>query len=222
MLTFLSSPPVTITRPEEGPSDKQDTLDPWATNSSVNNKEYNIIKNKAYFRCRVCSRNWTMRVQSTPFWNFRESFLHAILIQEHYQYTEENGFNPGFSVVCLAWSSTRELFKDTSFQIKEEEWWCSVKMDFFVPLYFALGALFKILYFFLLEHYVLHLIIALSSKWRENLNHLSPDALFLSYFRWTGVGSYAVTLMKHNKGFGFHYCLQRCQRNKCYSEFSIY
>lgn len=35
ILTFLSSPPVTITRADEGPTDRQDTLEPWATNSSV-------------------------------------------------------------------------------------------------------------------------------------------------------------------------------------------
>ena len=35
MLTFLSSPPVTITRPEVGPSDRHETFDPCATNSSA-------------------------------------------------------------------------------------------------------------------------------------------------------------------------------------------
>ena len=43
MFTFLSSPPVTITRPEEGPRDRQDTLEPCATNSSVNQKQ-NVFK----------------------------------------------------------------------------------------------------------------------------------------------------------------------------------
>lgn len=35
-LTFLSSPPVTSTRPDLLPRDKQLTLAPWAVNSSVN------------------------------------------------------------------------------------------------------------------------------------------------------------------------------------------
>lgn len=40
MLTFLSSPPVTITRPEDGPSDRHETLDPCATNSSALEKTH--------------------------------------------------------------------------------------------------------------------------------------------------------------------------------------
>ena len=39
MLTFLSSPPVTMTRPEVGPSARQLTLELCATNSSGNTKQ---------------------------------------------------------------------------------------------------------------------------------------------------------------------------------------
>jgi hypothetical protein len=41
-LTFLSSPPVTRTRPDLAPRDRQLTLAPWAENSSaIKKKKYN-------------------------------------------------------------------------------------------------------------------------------------------------------------------------------------
>lgn len=48
MLTFLSSPPVTITRPDDGPSDRQETLEPCATNSSTFWEDTRISLFKAF------------------------------------------------------------------------------------------------------------------------------------------------------------------------------
>jgi len=71
IFTFLSSPPVTITRPDDGPIERHVTFELWATNSStkaihisINELDYNTstnfsspklkIKKQNNRRCSIC------------------------------------------------------------------------------------------------------------------------------------------------------------------------